>query len=395
MSDRQAALIVARREFSERIRQRTFQISTAVTLVVVAAVAILAGVLGSDEAKTYEVGAHGSESTAIVEAARAAAPQFDVRIEADRFQSAERARAAVRDESVEVAVVDGALIAREEPPDELAQTLQAAARQVRAGMLLREQGLTRAEAERVLDPPPLTVRTLEEDDDGRPGIAFTASLILYGQLIVFGLAVATGVVEEKASRVVEVLLAAISPRALLAGKIAGIGLLGLVQLFLIGVVGLAVAAASGAIDLDGADAGALGAALLWFLFGYAFWAGLYAIAGVIVARQEDLQASSTPLTLLLVASYLLVFPALDEPSSTLAVVCSIVPFSSPIVMPARVVLGDVATLEIVASLGLLAVSVAFFLALGARIYEGAILRMGRPLKLTETWRLARRSRSSA
>jgi ABC-2 type transport system permease protein len=230
---------------------------------------------------------------------------------------------------------------------------------------------------------------MESDDDGRSGIAFTASLILYGQLIVFGLAVATGVVEEKASRVVEVLLAAIGARPLLAGKIAGIGLLGLLQLFVFGVVGLAVASASGAIELDSADAGALAVALVWFLLGYAFWAALYAIAGVIVSRQEDLQSSSTPLTMLLVVSYLLVFPALDDPSSTLAVVTSIVPFCSPIVMPARIVLGEAGAVEVVASLATLAVSTVLLTALAARIYEGAILRMGRPLRLTEAMRLAR------
>ncbi|MBA3261897.1 MAG: ABC transporter permease [Thermoleophilaceae bacterium] len=395
MSDRRAALVVARREFGERIRQRSFRISTGVTVLLIAAVGILAGVLGGDEPKTYNVGAQGAEAAAIVRAAGAVAPGFDVRIEGRRFADAPAAREAVRAESVEVAVVEGTVVAREDPPEELTQALQAGARQVRAEALLREQGVEGPEARRVLDPPPLTVSTLEADDDGRAGIAFTASLILYGQLIVFGLAVATGVVEEKASRVVEVLLATISPRALLAGKIAGIGLLGLVQLLLLGVVGLAAASASGAIDLDGADAGALGVTLVWFLFGYALWASLYPIAGVIVSRQEDLQSSSTPLTMLLVVSYLLVFPVLDDPSSTLAVVTSIVPFCSPIVMPARVVLGDAGTLEVAASLGLLVASVALLLALGARIYEGAILRMGRPLKLTEAWRLARRSSSAS
>jgi ABC-2 type transport system permease protein len=389
VTDRRAAISVGRREFSERIRQRSFQISTAVSLAVITAVAVLAGVLGGDEPKTYEVGSRGAEAAAIVRVSAAIAPQFDVKIEARGFDSAAQARAAVRDEQVEVAVVDGELVAREDPPDELAQALQAGARQVRVGASLRRAGLDEAQARRALDPPPLRVEAMEADDDGRSGIAFTASLILYGQLIVFGLAVATGVVEEKASRVVEVLLAAIAPRALLAGKIAGIGLLGLLQLLLFGVVGLAAAAASGAIDLGGADAGALGVALLWFLFGYAFWASLYAISGVIVSRQEDLQSSSTPLTMLLVVSYLLVFPALDDPSSTLAVVSSLVPFCSPIVMPARVVLGEASAVEVAASLGLLAVSVLFLLMLGARIYERAILRMGRPLRLTEALRLAR------
>ena len=165
-------------------------------------------------------------------------------------------------------------------------------------------------------------------------------------------------VEEKASRVVEVLLATINPRPLLTGKILGIGLLGLLQLLLAGVVGLGLAAASGRRGADRLAVGALGVALVWFLFGYAFYASLYAIAGVAVSRQEDLQASSTPLTFLLIASYLVVFPALDDPSSTLAVVVSLVPISSPIAMPARVALGEAGAVEIVLSLGLLVLSVA-------------------------------------
>jgi ABC-2 type transport system permease protein len=296
----------------------------------------------------------------------------------------------VRDEEVEVAIAGGTLVAREEPPDELAQTLQTAARQVRAEQLLRSSGLEPSEARRALNPPPLAVQTLEDDDSAeRSGVAFTASLVLYLQLIVFGLAVATAVVEDKASRVVEVLLATIPSRSLLAGKIAGIGLLGLLQLLAIGVAGLGAAAASGALELRGSDAGALAVALLWFVFGYALWSTLYAIAGVVVSRQEDLQSASTVLTMVLVVSYLLVFPVLDDPASTLAVITSLVPLCSPIVMPARVALGEAGLLEMAASLALLAGSVAVLVVLGARIYDRAILRMGRPLKFAEAWRLAR------
>jgi ABC-2 type transport system permease protein len=222
-----------------------------------------------------------------------------------------------------------------------------------------------------------------------PGVAFVASLLLYLQLIGYGLAVATGVVEEKASRVVEVLLAAIPARALLAGKLIGIGLLGLIQLLLVGVVGLAAAVASGALELDGATLGALGVALLWFLFGYALWTSMFAVAGAIVSRQEDLQSSSPVLTLLLVVAYLVALPVIDDPSSPLATVSALVPLSSPIVMPALVALGEASAVEIAASLAVLAPSVAVLVRLGASIYEGAILRMGRPLKLAEAWRAAR------
>ena len=206
------------------------------------------------------------------------------------------------------------------------------------------------------------------------------------QLIIYGLAVASGVVEEKASRVVEVLLASISPRALLAGKIAGIGILGLMQLTLTAVVGIALAAASGAIELDGGQVGTIAVVLVWFLLGYVLWASLYAIGGAIVSRQEDLQSSTTVLTLALVVSYLLAFPAVDDPESSIAVISSLVPFSSPIIMPARVAVGAASAAEIVASLGLLLVGIALLVPVGARIYENSVLRMGKQLKLREAWR---------
>jgi ABC-2 type transport system permease protein len=217
-------------------------------------------------------------------------------------------------------------------------------------------------------------------------------LLLYMQLIIFGLAVASGVVEEKSSRVIEVLLASVPPRALLAGKILGIGLLGLIQLALTAFVGLGVASASGAIELGSADAGVLAVVPLRFLFGFLFYSSLYAISGVIVSRQEDLQSSSTPVTMVLVAGYLVAFAVLDDPSSPLAVVSSLVPFTSPIVMPVRVAAGAAGPIEIAASLGLLALSIALLVPLGARIYERAVLRMGKPSKLRDAWRVARAAR---
>ena len=191
---------------------------------------------------------------------------------------------------------------------------------------------------RIRNPPPLRSVALEGEDEGGEGIAFVASLVLYLQLIMYGIAVASGVVEEKSSRVVEVLLATVQPRAILAGKILGIGALGLLQLTLTAVVGLAAASASGAIELDAGDIGTLAVVLVWFLFGYLLWSSLYAMGGVMVSRQEDLQSSTTVLTVLLVVGYLLAFPAIDDPDRGLAVARRSFPLFSPIVMPLRVAL---------------------------------------------------------
>ena len=297
------------------------------------------------------------------------------------------------DESVDAAVAGGVIVTRDDPPDELEQLLQGAARQVRAGEALRSEGVSGSEARRVLDPPPLRTRALEGGaDDGDEGVAFVASLLLYLQLIVYGLAVASGVVEEKSSRVVEVLLASIPPRSLLAGKIAGIGLLGLLQLLLTAVVGLGLASASGAIDLDAADAGVLAVVLVWFLLGLPAvglactrWPGRS-------SRVKRICSPRPPCSPWCWWSLPLAFPALDDPESTIAVVASLVPLSSPIIMPVRVTVDAASTVEIVASLGLLVAGIALLVPLGARIYENAVLRMGKPLKLREAWNASTRSR---
>jgi ABC-2 type transport system permease protein len=384
--------LVARREFAERIRQRSWRISTAVTVGIVVAAAILAGVLGGDDTDSWTVGVSGPEAAAIAKVARSSAPQAGAEIEIERFPSAAEARAAVSDEQVEAAVARGMLVVGADTPDELEQLLAAGARRVRSAELLRTEGLSPEETRRALNPAPLRTESLEGEDDDRTGIAFVASLLLYGQLIGYGLAVATGVVEEKASRVVEVLLATIEPRALLAGKVIGIGLLGIAQLALVVAAGLAAALVSGAVELDGKTIATLGVVLVWFLFGYAFYACLYAMSGVIVSRQEDLQSASMPLTMLLVVGYLLALPAVYNPDTALAQVAAIIPISSPMVMPALVAQGEASAVEIVVSLGVLAACVGLLIPLGARVYEAAILRMGRPARIVEVWRSTRPAR---
>ena len=230
--------------------------------------------------------------------------------------------------------------------------LQAANRQVRAGEALSRAGLDEQEAAAALSPPPLALRTEEpvnESREKRSGLAFFAALLLYGQLIGLGFLVASGVVEEKASRVVEVLLATMRPRQLLAGKVIGLGVLGLIQLLLIAVLGLAIAAAAGALEVDGDVVVAAALALGWFVVGYVFYAAAFACAGALVARQEELQSVTTPLTLILMVSFFLSFAVLQDPDGTLATVSSFLPPAAPITMPARIALGEAPAAQIAAA----------------------------------------------
>jgi ABC-2 type transport system permease protein len=384
--DRDALMLVARREFVERMRDRSFQVSTGVTLAIVAAVAVLAGVIGSEDPERYTVAARGGEPLAIARAARAVAPEFKARVEVRGVKSERAARAGVRAEDYDAALLRGGrLLTKEDADEELEQAVQAGASRVRVARVLRSEGVSAAVARRALDSPPLRVSALEKGADKRKGFALAASFLLYGMLITYGLWVAMGVVEEKASRVIELLLATVRPLPLLSGKVVGLGLLGLAQLVLFAIVGLALAAATDAVELDGETLRTIPVVLVWFLLGYALYAWLYATAGVLVSRQEDVQSATTPLTILIICAFFVVFPAMGDPSGTLARVTSIVPFSSPLVMPGRVAVGEASGVEIAASLGLLAGTVALLVPVGVRIYEAAILRMGKPVGLAEAF----------
>ncbi len=390
MKGHKAVALVARREIRERVREKSFLLSTGINVVIIVAVVALSAVFGGGD-KTYVVGYSNQAEFAVVDAAASAGEATDVQIEAQQVKTGD-VRAQVDDGTLDAAVIGGTIVAKDEPDDELVSVLQAANRQVSAAGALEQAGVAEGRAERILDPQPLKLATLEPidpDEDAKAGLTFFIVLILYGQLLTYGYWVAAGVVEEKASRVVEVVLSTIRPSHLLAGKVIGLGLLGLGNLLLIGVIGLGTAAATGALDVDGTVLSAAGLSLAWFVVGYAFYACAFACAGALVSRQEDLQSTMTPLTLIILVSFFLAFAVRSSPDGTLAHVTAFIPMTAPMTMPPRIVTGDVATWEVVASFLVTAAGAALLIPLAARIYSGGVLRTGSALKLREAWRAAR------
>jgi ABC-2 type transport system permease protein len=142
-------------------------------------------------------------------------------------------------------------------------------------------------------------------------------------------------------------------------------------------VALFVSNAVGSLEFPFGAIATMGVVLVWFVLGFFFYAGLFAVAGSIVTRQEDLQTTMTPLTILIIASFIIGLSATGDPDSTLAVVASLLPFSSPLVMPTRIVLGDAAPWEVVASLAISVVSTAALIPIATKVYSRALLRPGR------------------
>lgn len=222
--------------------------------------------------------------------------------------------------------------------------------------------------------------------DARFGIAYVGAVLLYFFLVFSANLIVTGVVEEKGSRIVEVLLPAVPARQLMAGKILGLGTVGVAQALLIVLPGAVVLVVGGAGPALSTIAGAVVAVLIAFVLGFGLYAGVTAGLSSLVSRIEDSQVALLPLYVALVAAFLLTLPVLGAPDSTLAQVATFVPFTAPFVVPARTVLVDVPGWQVAVSAAGVVVTGVLLTALAARLYEGSILRAGGRVRIRQALR---------
>jgi ABC-2 type transport system permease protein len=389
--------LVLRREITTRVRERSFLISTAITLIIVAAVVIVPSLFNSDD-DSVTVGLVG-DTTAVQPALEQAAKVEDATLTVNRYPDEAAARAAVRAADADAAFLGtDRVLVDHELSGVTEQVVQTAYRQAAGATRLTAAGIDAGAVSQALDVPPLAVTALDPpdpDSDARRSAAFFGVLLLYFQLIGYGVWVALGVVEEKSSRVVELLLSTLRPWQLLTGKVIGIGLLGLGQLVLTGLVGIAAALGTGAVDLPSGITGVAAQVIVWFLLGFAFYACLYAALAALVSRQEEVQNVTAPLSILLVGSFFLAISALNNADGGLAKVTSILPPFSTMVMPIRWASGDVPLWEVGVSMLVMVVAVVALIRVAGRIYAGAVLRGGPRVKIKEALAAGRRDERAA
>jgi ABC-2 type transport system permease protein len=146
---------------------------------------------------------------------------------------------------------------------------------------------------------------------------------------------------------------------------------------------------TGAIpDIEETPLDIVGLVIGWFVLGFAFYAGLFAVAGALVSRMEELQNALTPINLVILVSFFISIGALEDPDSTLSIVASIIPFSSALAMPVRMALGAAEPWQVALALSLLIAGTAVLIPLSGRLYAGAVLRTGARVKLRDAWRAA-------
>jgi len=373
--------LVARREILTRLKDKGFIVSSIFIIVLIMG-SVVFQVLIQSGASSVAVGITGGPqyfSAAIEEQADA----LGLDAEVTEYDDESTAREAVQSEEIDAAVVDGnSVLVNESLDDALGAAISGAINGLTHAQRLADEGVS----PEILQPVSLDVMSLQpaaDAADEKGLVAFVSILLLYTLLIFFGQFIAQGVVEEKASRVIEVLLAAVKPWQLLAGKIIGLGVLAFAQLLIICAVGLGGAIAFDVITVPGAAIATVVQVLGWFVLGFTLVAALFAVCGALVSRQEDLQTVLLPMTLILVAALVLAITAGQNPNGTLAKVTSFVPALSTMVMPVRVATGSVAWWEIVLAVILMLATIVAVVRIGGRIYSGALLGKGGRVKVRD------------
>lgn len=241
-----------------------------------------------------------------------------------------------------------------------------------------------------LSTPVLVLEAPAQTNTANFVIAYLTGIVMFISLMLGAQVVAQGVVEEKSSRVVEVLLATVKPWELMAGKVLGIGITILLQVVTLAAVAAVAATVTGLLAGTGFELGwMLLWSLAWFLLGFATFSVLFAALASLVSRQEELGTVVTPVTMLMFFPYILGLSVLpQDPQNSLATALSFVPFFAPFLMPIRAALGVASTWQMIVSLLLSLAALPLLVWFAGRIYQNAVLRTAGRTKLRDALRPA-------
>lgn len=400
MSSLRSIGMVVRRELRERAKSRTYRVTTVILVLVVLGVIVIPQVFGGEDGPSYELGLVGETPSALLATIQVLADTADATVETRDFGDLAAGEAALQARDVEAVLIDGTDYVTREPEGSsffvtggtsLAALVGGAAQTIRLQEVAASAGVSVQEIAGLLTESPLTMRSLEPADPNRQTntiVSFFGLILLYVGILSYGAWTLNGVIEEKTNRVVEVLMSALRPHQLMAGKVIGIGLLGIAQLVLVVAVAAVAALAVDLIEVPEVSAGLVLSLLLWFVLGFAFYSVAYAAVGALVSRMEEAQSVATPLTMVGVAGYLAAFAVLENPDGPVARITTFMPPTAPFVVPIRQAQDAIASWETLLSVGVMVLATYGLVRLAGRVYAGAILNLGVRMKLKDAWQSA-------
>jgi ABC-2 type transport system permease protein len=378
-------VLVARREVRMRMRSRVF-VGGTIVMAVLVVVGIVAASLFAGRTTPLRVGFSGG-SQALERSFTASAAALGAKVTVSDIADVTAGRAQVTAGTLDVLVIGTSTgptaVAKDAIPSNVESALSLAAEAAR----LSDAGLSPAAVASAMALVPVQLLQPPNPKDNENLFASLAlGILLWIALGQYGNMVAQGVVEEKATRIMEILLATIQPSRLLAGKVIGIGLVGLLQLTIVGAAALVTVHVTNVAAIPALGVASILGDIFWFLLGFLFYATAYAAVASLVSRQEEVQSAVAPIGILQIAAYLLVYAALPNPTGPLATVCSLLPPFAPILMAVRMADIDVPFWQVGLAIALTVASIVGLTWLAGRIYANAAMRLGTRVRFMDAFR---------
>ncbi len=394
-SARQVVGLVAHREITTRLRSKAFLIATVASVVILVALSVILKLV-SGSPSTLQVGVTPSTASLGPQLV-ASASAVGAHVQTQTVTSDTAGRDAVRDGKLDGMLVgDGQrveVVVKTDIDPNMRSALQVLAGRVALNQQISALGGDPTHVSAAVSGATVSVQSLvppSPKHNQQIVLGIVAGILIYLALMLSGQAVAQGVVEEKSSRVVELLLATVRPWQLMAGKVVGIGVVGLIQVAVIGVAGVVAGFATGSLSIRAsAAASTIIWLVVWFLLGFVAYALAFAAVAALVSRQEDVASVVTPVLMFLIIGYVLgvsILPA--APDSPLIKVMSLIPLFAPTLMPMRIAMGGVPVWQMIVSVGGIAVLIPLLVWLSGRIYRNAVVRGGARVRLSDAWRPA-------
>jgi ABC-2 type transport system permease protein len=384
--------LISRREFLTRVRSRFFIVGTVLFMAALAGYIVLQATVLGRVTPTFKIAFVG-DAQVLAQPMRNAASAENVRVDVRSVPDLATGESQVRSGTLDVLVSGDAAAPDVAVKDQLDPAvgviLNALVKQVALNRALVAAGSDPAAVEGKVASANIHSAFLDPNAgqrNTRQIVGIFVAVLLYVTLLIYGQLVASGVVEEKANRIIEILLSTVRPRQLLLGKVIGIGLVGLFQLTLLGAAALITTSRLQVISVPDVGIVSVLAGLFWFVLGFVFYALIYAAGGSMVSRQEDLGSVTGPLAMLIVGTYLAFFWVLANPDNPIAVGLSILPPFAPILMPARIATGEAQGWQVIIAAILAVAAIVGLNALAARIYSNSVMRIGSRVRLIEAWR---------
>ncbi|MGH3759870.1 ABC transporter permease [Actinophytocola sp.] len=388
----QAVSLVAGREINTKLRSKAFIITTVATLVLLIGFALVMKAVGGGSDATV---GFTQQNAALAEPFKAVAGSIGENVDTRTVSDERSGRDEVAGESLDALVVgDGwtvRVVVKKDLDEGLRNAFNVLAGQVALNQEIAELGGDPARVGAAVADASVDVEELEEPypyDPQQLVLGIIAGILIYMSLLINGQMVAQGVVEEKSSRVVELLLSTIRPWQLMAGKVLGIGLVGLVQMVVIGGIGVLAALVLDVLTISvTAAVGTVVWLVVWYLLGFLLYSLVFAGLGALVSRQEDVGGVIAPALMFVILGYVIGISVLpSDPDNALAGVLSVIPVFAPTMMPMRLAMGGVPAWEAVVSVGLVVAMIPALVWLAGMIYANAVMRSGARVKLKDALR---------